>query len=130
MHYNTVERQKLIEIITEADPDVIQFLPPLRVGYKPNFDVLHYITPGNKLGKSNLGDLFSIILFRIDDKENVIEKEKFEAVLIQPMIYILRILDLGFYGFVARLTDKSEKFIEQLYEGLTLAHARATMSFG
>ncbi len=75
-----------------------------------------YANPGESVGKSSLGDLYHIVLFR-DDKENPEEYDEvddFEAILACPLEYASGLINGGFYGIIARKTTTSHKLMDKL----------------
>jgi hypothetical protein len=75
-----------------------------------------YANPGESVGKSPLGDLYHIVLFR-DSKENSEEYDDvddFEAILACPLEYASGLINGGFYGIIARKTTTSDKLMDKL----------------
>lgn len=101
--------------------DAIFFLP----GEKD--DSVHveqqvYKKPGKKLDGSILGDTYHIILFKIDDGDGGIEGlDDFEAILLDPLVYISQLIPQHWYGVVAKKTTTSKRFIKKTLDGLKKA---------
>ena len=80
-----------------------------------------YKDPGEKIGGSDMGDLYHIILFKEDDSMS--HYDKFEAILACPLEYMSNLLPSGWYGVLAKKTTTSDDFIEDMHntfnEGLT-----------
>ena len=71
-----------------------------------------------KINGSELGDSYHVILFRENEEGETTHEEKFEAILVEPLEYISRMIDGGWYGFVMRQTNKSGIFAADIYEEL------------
>ncbi len=78
-----------------------------------------YKESGEKLGGSAMGDGYHIILFREAEDGNLVDIEQFNAVLVDPMTYITRMLSIDWYGIVAKTTTTSESFIKKTFDKLT-----------
>jgi hypothetical protein len=78
-----------------------------------------YKEAGEKVGGSSLGDGYHIILFREDEEGELVDVEQFNAVLIDPVTYITRMIDIEWYGILARMTTTSESFIKSTFDKLT-----------
>jgi hypothetical protein len=77
-----------------------------------------YADPGESLEKIGMGDLYHILVFKEDDDGSVMEKDLFEAILIDPLEYISQLIPYRWYGMVARKTTKSPKLISSLFDEL------------
>jgi len=78
-----------------------------------------YKNPGEKVGGSSMGNGYHIILFREDEEGELVDVEQFNAVLIDPITYITRMIDIEWYGILARMTTTSEAFIKSTFDKLT-----------
>jgi hypothetical protein len=78
-----------------------------------------YKNPGVKVGGSSMGNGYHIILFREDEEGELVDVEQFNAVLIDPITYITRMIDIEWYGILARMTTTSEAFIKSTFDKLT-----------
>jgi len=78
-----------------------------------------YKDPGEKFGGSKMGDSYHIIIFREAEDGELVDVEKFNAVLIDPVTYITRMLGIDWFGIIARMTTTSETFIENTFDKLT-----------
>lgn len=105
-----------LEAFHEAKPDAFYFLPS-----KNNKIVLESLTYkefGDKVGGSELGDEYHVILFREDAEGNMNSLEMFDAVLISPYEYLSRMLPAGWYGLIAKKTTTSYKFVKTTFDKL------------
>ena len=55
-------------------------------------EIANYKDGGEKIGGSTMGDLYEIIIFRMDEEYNVIDLDKFEGILIEPREYVSRMI--------------------------------------
>lgn len=78
-----------------------------------------YKDPGEKVGGSSIGDEYHIILFREAEDGELVDIEQFSAVLIDPPTYIARMIDIDWFGILAKMTTTSEKFIQSTFDKLT-----------
>jgi hypothetical protein len=78
-----------------------------------------YKEPGDKVGGSVMGDGYHIIIFREAEDGELVDVEQFNAVLVDPMTYITRMLNIDWFGIVARMTTTSEKFIKDTFDKMT-----------
>lgn len=112
----------LVKWVNETKSDVISFLPPEDT--KPgtplvNFSMQHYTRKSAKLNGSPLGDSYDIILFQLDENRKVKNLYRFEAILIEPIQYVMRLIDDDFYGIIGKLTKNSRRYFDKLYNELT-----------
>jgi len=77
-----------------------------------------YKDGGTKIGGSVLGDTFDIILFREDLDGKLIEPDRFEAILMEPLEYISNLITGDWYGIIARKTTTSQKFVDAIFDKL------------
>lgn len=76
-----------------------------------------YKNPGEKVKPGLAGDIFHIVLFRLNEMESenlVTDLEHFEGVLIEPKTYVSRMIKDNWYGVVARKTSTSQTLIEDV----------------
>jgi len=111
----------MIEIpktLKEEPFDAFFFLP----GEKE--DTIHlesavYKNAGEKRGGSVMGDGYHIILFREAEDGELVDVEQFEAVLVDPVAYMSRMLSIDWFGILARMTTTSDTFIQNTFDKLT-----------
>ena len=75
-----------------------------------------YRDPGESLDMSELGNMYHIMVFKRDDEGNPIDPDLFEAILIEPLEYVSRIITCDFYGFVAKKTTTSGSFVTNIFD--------------
>lgn len=78
-----------------------------------------YRDPGEKLGGSNMGDSYHVILFREADDGELVDIEQFEAVFVDPLTYVSRMLGINWFGVMAKKTTTSNTFIQNTFDKLT-----------
>jgi len=99
---------------------------------KESFDVIHFVNGEEKdsidivtrsytdghidIEESSLGKKYHIILFKEDDNGIIINPDKFEAILIDPLEYISELIPQNWCGIIAKKTNKSGKFIDNLFD--------------
>lgn len=72
-----------------------------------------YVDPGEKVGGTNIGELYDVILFQDheEDPEKFDKLDHFSAILGDPLEYISHLIPNGWYGIIARKTTTSEKIV-------------------
>ena len=79
-------------------------------------EVANYKEVGEKIGGSELGDLYDIIVFRLDEECNVTDLDKFEGILIEPREYVSRMIKEDWYGMVTRKTTTSNVMSDRVFD--------------
>lgn len=77
-----------------------------------------YKNPGEAIGGSEMGDMYHILLFRESEESNITEPDLFEAILVEPLEYISRMITCDFYGIVAKKTTTSTEFVSSTLDKL------------
>jgi len=70
----------------------------------------------SKYVTSQLGNYYHIMVYKVNDKGFLIDKDNFEAILTDPHVYTSNLIISGFYGVVVKKTKKSRKYIDELYK--------------
>jgi hypothetical protein len=99
------------------DYDIIRFLPTENED-QLYVDVLRYKEQANCIGGSPLGKEYHILLFRFDEEENTKDLDLFDAILIDPRVYVSHILYDGWYGAVGKKTENSRKIFDDMMDDL------------
>ena len=110
---------------------MLEFLQDLK---NEDFDILHFISGDKKdtldvrtnlyrenydsIESNSLGKKYHIILFKEDEKGIIIDPDKFEAILLDPLEYISELIPQRWFGIIARKTEKSGKFIDNLFDNM------------
>jgi hypothetical protein len=78
----------------------------------------YYVEDKEFIESSSLGLKYHIVIFKEDEKGNLYDADKFEAILIAPVEYMSRMIKNGWFSIVAKKTSDSHKFIEDLFDNL------------
>jgi hypothetical protein len=78
-------------------------------------EIAQYKEQGEKIGGNELGDMYEIILFRMDEEYNIIDLDKFEGILIEPREYVSRMIKQDWYGMVSKKTTNSHKLVDDVF---------------
>ena len=100
-----------------GDYDAILFLPHEEEG-KIQIEGKQFANKGEKLDGSEMGDCYQIILFKLDEEDDPIYLEKFEAILTKPIEYISMLIPMDWYGMVCRKTTTSLKYANDVFDEL------------
>jgi hypothetical protein len=77
-----------------------------------------YKDPGESVEGSSMGNMYHIMLFKQDEDGAPIEPDLFEAILVEPLEYISRLITCDFYGLIAKKTTTSNEFIQKSFDKL------------
>jgi hypothetical protein len=99
-----------------TDYDMIFFTPHEEEEDSTEVRAASYKKIGEKVGGSEMGDSYHIILFRMDEEDDIIELEQFEGILVDPRVYVSRMVDSNFYGLVAKKTTTSDSFVSGIFD--------------
>jgi hypothetical protein len=99
-----------LQPIKEAPYDCLYFLPKEE---SMHVEAALYKEPGEKIGGSDIGDLYHVLLFR-EGMEGFEEVDKFEAIFGCPLEYMSNLIPSGWYGVFARKTTTSDEFFDEL----------------
>ena len=107
----------------------------LEVLKKESFDIIHFYNGDEEdsieivtrdytddreyIEESPLGKKYHILLFKEDEKGNLINPDKFEAILIEPLEYISGLIPQNWCGIIAKKTNTSGKYINDLFDKMT-----------
>ena len=75
------------------------------------FSQFQFKEPGEKIGGTELGDYFDIIILQEDPPKM---PERFQAILISPIDYGDRLAEVGFYGVVTKFTTTSKEIMDDI----------------
>lgn len=80
----------------------------------------YYENYGEKLGGSELGETYHIVLFRDSktDPEKYDDFETFDAILGDPLEYVSGLIPKSIYGMVAKKTTTSGTFIGNILDNI------------
>ena len=86
-------------------------------GNKLLFETFKYAKPGEVIG-NELGDMHHIVIYREDEYDAVSAIEKFEAVLLDPVVYAKELLKAGYYGMISKKTTTSDEWADATWNML------------
>jgi len=101
-------------LIKAQECDAILILPATDKPGETSIQGLTYKEPGDKIGGSELGDLFDIVSFRQTGDEEFDDLEHFQAILVCPYTYSEKMFEDGFLGLIARVTTTSKDMVERV----------------
>jgi len=82
-------------------------------------EVAMFKEPGEKIGGSQIGDSYNIVLFRDNpEDDNQWITDRFDAILIDPYEYVSGLIPQNWYGIVARKTTSSDAFIQKIFDNM------------
>jgi hypothetical protein len=98
------------------DYDTIFFTPNLDSDEGDvKIEVAHLKERGEKIGGSEMGDMFDIVLFRLNEEDDITDLERFEGILIDARVYVSRMVKESWYGMVSRKTTTSNKLTDSVF---------------
>jgi hypothetical protein len=77
-------------------------------------EFLKYKESGEKHSPNDLGDWHEIFLFQEDKDGEFINKDRFSAVLLDPIEYSSRLAKGGVYGIIGKKTSTSDSFFDDI----------------
>jgi hypothetical protein len=109
----------MIEFLKKIDQkfDVIFFLPHDEDENGVYLESATYNKPGKLIDDGPIGPAWHIYLFRKTD-EGVTHKDSFVGIFSDPREYISNLIPQDWYGFVAKKTTTSKKFISETIDKL------------
>jgi hypothetical protein len=94
-----------------SDFDVLFFLPHDEDD-KVHIEAARYGKKGKLVDNSEIGPTWHIILFKTDEN-GIKDKDVFEAIFSDPREYVSNLIPQDWYGFVAKKTTTSKKFVRE-----------------
>jgi len=95
------------------DYDVLFFMPHNVDDTQVTISAKDYVDPGQKIGGSEMGPEWHILLFRSHEPEKV---DVFDAILSDPREYVSTLIKQDWYGIVAKKTTTSKNFINDMFD--------------
>lgn len=97
--------------------DVMYFLSGKK---KDSVDVTQrlYHEPEESIGSTKLGNCYHVILFREDEDGTLVQPDRFEAILVDPLEYMSGLIPQNWYGIIARKTKSSHELIDKAFDKL------------
>jgi hypothetical protein len=110
----------MLEFLKELnidEHDAIFFIPgPKKDSIQ--IEAATYKTPGEKIGGSQLGDAYHVILFREAEDGELINVDRFDAIFCDPLEYISGLIPQNWFGILAKKTTTSNTFVENTFDKL------------
>ena len=78
-----------------------------------------YKEPGEKIGGSSMGDSYHVILFKAAEDGQLVNIDRFNAIFVDPVVYMSGLIESGWFGILTKMTTTSEKFINSTFAKLT-----------
>ena len=95
--------------------DTIFFVPHPEDDEQVKIEVAQYKTTSEKVPGSEMGDMFEIILFRLDEEDKVTDLDRFDGILTEPRTYVSRMIKDDWYGMVSRKTTTSNTITDKVF---------------
>ena len=106
----------MLDVLKEIEEfDTIFFVPHSEDENQVRVEVGQYKDRGEKIGGSDVGDNYDIILFKLDEEDYLVNLDRFDAILIEPREYISRLIKDDWYGMVTRKTTTSKELSDGIF---------------
>ena len=106
----------MLDVLREIkEYDTIFFVPHPEDDNQVKLEVAQYKKAGEKLDGSEMGDMFDIILFRLNGECDITDLDRFEGILVEPKTYVSRMVKDDWYGMVARKTTTSKTMADDVF---------------
>jgi hypothetical protein len=99
-----------------TDYDAIFFTPHDKEDDAIEVRSVTYKEKGNEVGGTEMGHFYDIVLFRLSDEYDMTDLDKFSAILVDPRVYISRMIKDDWYGLVAKKTTTSDRFVKDVFD--------------
>lgn len=83
------------------------------------FDFIDDMANATPIGNSSMGYTYHVGLFKEDNNKKVELNDLFEAIFVDPLVYLKNLGGTDFFGFVVRKTDKSDAWVVEHVDKLT-----------
>ena len=75
------------------------------------FDFANEMANSSPIENSSMGYTYHVALFQHDGDEKVKINDLFEAIFVDPLVYLRNLGGTDFFGFFVRKTDKSDAWV-------------------
>lgn len=107
-------REELKEMFDDG-VDGVHFLPVKKGG----LDIKGFLyDKKSKYDKQELGQVFHILIYQCNSTGKIYNVDSFEAILLDPYIYVYNLINCDFFGVVSKKTKQSHKFIKKILKQL------------
>lgn len=110
----------------------MQLNEELKIMFNDGVDGVHFIPIKNngidikgflydkksKYDKQELGHVYHIVIYQCTPNGKIYSLDNFDAILIDPSVYITNLINCDFFGVVSKKTKQSHKFIKTLLKQL------------
>lgn len=83
------------------------------------FDFANEMANSTPIGNSSMGYTYHVALFQHDGDEKVKINDLFEAIFVDPLVYLKNLAGTDFFGFFVRKTDKSDAWVVEHVDRMT-----------
>ena len=66
-----------------------------------------------------MGDSYHVILFKAAEDGQLVNIDRFNAIFVDPVVYMSGLIESGWFGILTKMTTTSEKFINSTFAKLT-----------
>lgn len=109
----------MLDFLKPLKNDKFDFLTFLDGDKENSIQILgqDYANPGEKIGGSDMGDAYHIVLFRCHEtQDKYVDFDHFDAILPDPLEYISNLIPSGWLGIIAKKTTTSQKIIDKIVD--------------
>jgi hypothetical protein len=106
----------MLDLLKQIDSFDTAFFTPHENQNNVKLEFTDYKNKGEKIGGSAMGDLYDIVLFRLSEDIEVIDLDRFEAILSEPKTYIFHMIKENWYGMVAKKTTTSHIITDKVFD--------------
>jgi hypothetical protein len=110
-------REFLNEIFNKDNSDGVAFVPVSDEDM--NINGFHYKDKGKYI-TGNTGQYYHVLLYKQTEDMVITECDHFEAILLDPSVYVTNLIKCGYYGIVSKVTEVSRPEITRTYEEMLL----------
>jgi len=83
------------------------------------FDFTNDLANSAPIENSSMGYTYHVALFQHDGDEKVKVNDLFEAIFVDPLVYLKNLGGTDFFGFFVRKTDKSDALVIEYVDKMT-----------
>lgn len=83
------------------------------------FDFANEMANSTPIENSSMGYTYHVALFQHDGDEKVKINDLFEAIFVDPLVYLRNLGGTDFFGFFVRKTDKSDAWVIEHVDRMT-----------
>lgn len=83
------------------------------------FDFANEMANSSPIENSSMGYTYHVALFQHDGDEKIKVNDLFEAIFVDPLVYLKNLGGTDFFGFFVRKTDKSDAWVIEHVDKMT-----------